>query len=136
MEMTTSVLGTMMGDAQVEGHVLQLGLRAVLSGRAPSLSESPADVLSPRLAPLQTGIAIQDHLIAFLDTIPLLVNVGPAALALQRGPVVPPAVVLAREYHTHGSYEEVDLQRKAPLRGMIVEVLKAEERLLVPKMKV
>ena len=77
MEMTTDVLETIMGDTQVEHHVLQLGLRAVLSGRALSPGESPADVLSPRLAPLQTGIVIQEHLIAFLDTIPLLVNVGP-----------------------------------------------------------
>ena len=136
MEMTTGVLGTMMGDAQVEGHVLQLGLRAVLSRTAPSLSESPADVLSPRLAPLQTGIAIQEHLIAFPDTIPLLVNVGPAVLALQSGLEASPAVVLARKYQTLGSYQEVDLQRKTPLRGMMVEVLKAEERLLVPKMEV
>ena len=127
MEMTTSVIETMMGDAQVEDHVLQLGFRAVLSRRALSLGESPVDVLSPALVPLQTGIVIQEHLIAFPDTIPLLVNVGPAVLALQRGPETSPAVVLARECQTLGSHQEVVLQRKMPLRGMIVEVLKAEE---------
>ena len=85
---------------------------------------------------LQTGIAIQEHPIAFPDTIPLLVNVGPAALALQRGPEASPAVVLARERQTLGRYQEVDLQRETPLGGMIVEVQKAEEQLLVPKMEV
>jgi len=136
MAMTTGVLGTIMGDAQVEDHGLQPGPRAVLSGRVLSPGESPADALSPRLVPLQTGIAIQEHLIAFPDTIPLLVNLSPAVLALQRGPETSPAVVLARERQTLGSHQEVVLQRKTPLRGLIVEVLKAEERLLVPKMEV
>ena len=94
-----------MGDAQVEDHVLQLGLRAVLSGRALSPPESPADILSPRLAPLQTGIAIQEHLIAFPDTVLLPMNVGPAVLALHRGPETSPAIVLARERQTLGSHQ-------------------------------
>jgi len=97
MAITTGVLGTIMGDALVEDHSLQLGPRAVLSGRVLSPGESPVDVLSPRLVPLQTGIAVQEHLIAFPDTTPLLVNLSPAVLALQRGPGRSPAVVLARE---------------------------------------
>ena len=104
MEKTTAVLGTIMGDAQVEDRVLQLGLRAVLSGRALSPGKSPADVLSPRLAPIQTGIAIQEHLIVFPDTIPPLLNVGTAVLALQRGPETSPTIVLAREHQTLGSH--------------------------------
>ena len=55
MEMTTAVLETIMGDAQVEDHVLQLGFRAVLSGRALSPGESPVDVLSPDSFPSKLG---------------------------------------------------------------------------------
>jgi len=136
MRITTGALGTITADAHVGDHDLQLGIVPALSGRILSLGESLVDVLSLPLAPLPTGIAIQENIIALPHTIPLHANLGLAVLALPLAPDTFPAAALAEEYQALGSHQVVVLKRKTPPRGIVVVVPKATELLLVPAMGV
>ena len=97
MSMTTGALGTIMTDAHVGDHDLQLGIGPALPGKILFLGESLVDVLSLLLAPLPTGIAIQEPLVALAHTILLRANLGPAP-ALPRALDTFPAAALAEEY--------------------------------------